>query len=460
MNHVRRQFVTNGFLAVFALVSVAGVGAFLRWRQQSVPAQSAERLLPCLADGEPDWLSFAKGGREVRLVRRAGTTDSWFTQFPANSPGDSATIRGVISALRGMRVIRRIERASIGNLIALGLEPPRYIWYLGVGGSEFALSFGGQASDFRGGRYLMLSGPPNAAAFVYVVDANSAALDLTPEQVIDSRLVHANDNDVREIVFRSGKVTFHARKNQDVDHWFEVEQPRSRLENARIVQLLHEVRLLKGTHFARLPQLPPQGGQPWAALRLVLATREIAIEMTSPCAEATGLTTARVSGDETTVACADFSPLIAILSQEAETWRDTRLFTLRTDQVESVRTSLRGEKIDLRREGTAFTMGNANIVQVDLQAGNEFLTALLEARGQVVFANLQSVRPVFTSGDYLQIRSSVIGQQDEYQEKLFVGLPMTNGERFVKRAEDDAVLRISEATAELLQMDAQAFNRD
>jgi hypothetical protein len=116
--------------------------------------------------------------------------------------------------------------------------------------------------------------------------------------------------------------------------------------------------------------------------------------------------------------------------------------------------------MDLRREGTAFTMEGTNSVQVDLQAGNEFLTALLAARGQVVSTNPPPTHPVFASDDYLQIRSSVIGKQDEYREKLLVGPSTANGDRFVKRAEDDAVLRISEATAELLRMNAQSSKHD
>ena len=278
--------------------------------------------------------------------------------------------------------------------------------------------------------------------------------------MIDSRLVQANDHDVREIVFRSTPTTFHARKDEGVGHWFEVEEPHMRLENAKIAQLLNEVRILKGERFTNLPQFTPQGGQPSAVLRLVFPAREIAVELMSPCAEATGLTAVRVSDDGTTVTCADFSRLLAILSQEAETWRDTRLFTLRTDQVESVRASFRGEGVELRREGIAFTMESANPVQVDLQAGNEFLTALLAARGRVVSTKSASMHPVFASGEYLQIRSSVMGEQDEYQEKLIVGPSTANGDQFVKRAEDDAVLRISEATAELLRMDAQSFKRD
>jgi len=461
MNYVRRQLVTNGILVIVALAS--GVGASLPWRKQSVSAQSAESLLPRLVDGEPDFLSLSRGGREVRLLRRAGTTDSWFAPLPVTVPGDSATIKAVISALRGIRVIRRIERApnSVArNLTDLGLDPPRFAWHLSVGGNELTLSFGEQVSDFRGGRYLTLSGPLSAAGFIFVVDANSAALDLTPEQVIDSRLVHANDDDVREIVFESAQAAFHARSNDEVDHWFEVEQPHLRLENAKIAQLLNEVSLLKGKHFMNLAQFTPQRGQPSAVLRLVLPAREIAVELMSPCAEAPGLTTARVSDNGTAVACADFSPLLAILSQEAETWRDTRLFTLRTDQVESVRTSFRGERTDLRREGTAFAMEGKNSVQVDIQAGNEFLTALLAARGQVVSTKSPLSRLLFASGDYLQIRSSVMGKQDEYQEKLLVGPLTADGDRLVKRAEDDAVLRISEATAELLRMDAPSFKRD
>jgi len=145
MNYVRSQLFTNGILVVAALASVAGVGASLRLREQSVSAQGTEPLLPGLIDGQPDFLSLARGGREVRLVRREGTNDSWFAALPVNRPGDSARIRAVISALRGIRVIRRIERApngATGNLMDLGLEPPRFAWHLGVGGNKFTLSFG------------------------------------------------------------------------------------------------------------------------------------------------------------------------------------------------------------------------------------------------------------------------------------------------------------------------------
>lgn len=461
MNYVRCQLAINGILLVVALASIAGVSAFRHSHKQSVSPERAEMVLPCLAEHEPDFLSFAKGGGAVHLIRRASTTDTWFAPLPVNSPGDSARIKEAISALRGMRVIRRIERVPNNtaiNLRDLGLEPPAFTWQVGIGGNKLAISFGERASDFRGGRYLMLSGlSNNVANLVYVVDVNSAALDLTPEEVIDSRLVLANDNDIREMVFKSPQTVFHVRKDEDTDHWFEFEPPHSRLDSAKMAQLLTEVRLLKGKHFTNLTQVTPQGGQPSTVLKLVLPDREIEVDVMIPCDDAPGLTVVRVSDHGATVSCADFSALLNLLSQEAERWRDTHLFSLRTDQVESVSTKFRGERTDLRREGTAFTLETKKTVQVDIQAGNELLTVLLAARGQVVTTESPLMHATFSSGDYLQIRSSVIGKLDEYQEKLLVASSTVKGERFVKRLEDAAVLRISEATAELLRLDAQSF---
>jgi hypothetical protein len=463
MNYVGRQLVANGILIIAALASMAVAGASLRLRKQNVPGEKAQPLLPVLVNDKPVFLALVRGAQEVHLVKNPGTTDSWFAQSPVNSPGDSAAINAAVTALRGIQVIRRIERVpndNPRNLSDLGLEKPRFIWQLGVGNNKWTLTFGDQAPGFRGGTYLTLAGPTHSSTIAYVVDANNAALDLMPEQVIDSRLIHTNGLDVREIEFESPQVSFHARHDEEVDHWFEVEQPRSRLESGKFSQLLNELRLLKGKHFTDLSQVTTKGDHPAAVLRLLLPSREIEIEILSPCLQAPDLMTARVSGDATTVACADFSPLLAILSQEAQTWRDTRLFALRTDQVESVRRSTRGERMALRREGMGFTIDSANPVQVDIQTGNEFLTALLAARGQAVSANTISTRTVFDLGDYLQIHSSVVGRRGEYQEKLLVGPPTASGDRFVKRAQDNAVLRISEATAELLRMDLDSFKRN
>jgi len=275
--------------------------------------------------------------------------------------------------------------------------------------------------------------------------------------MIDARLIRATESDIRAIGFETPDTHFHVRQEENTGHWFETDPPRSRVDSAKVAELLREVTSLNGKHFTSLRQPTHKEEQPRSVLKLVLKSREITLEQLGSCAQAPADSRVRVSGDTTTEACADFAPLLARFKQEAESWRDTRLFTLQTDQVESIRTSLGGEIAELTRDGTAFRFGRANAVNVDIETGNEYLSELLATRGQYAPDPSHSTHRVFESSDYLQVSSSVVGKQGEYNERLFLGPFVAGGNRLVQRAEDQTILVISPATAQLLQMNARSL---
>jgi hypothetical protein len=54
---------------------------------------------------------------------------------------------------------------------------------------------------------------------------------------------------------------------------------------------------------------------------------------------------------------------------------------------------------------------------------------------------------------FLQLRSAVVGSTDAYEERILVGHAMPNGERWVKRVIDSAMLRIDASSAASLLAD-------
>jgi hypothetical protein len=106
-----------------------------------------------------------------------------------------------------------------------------------------------------------------------------------------------------------------------------------------------------------------------------------------------------------------------------------------------------------------FTLDKQGTRLVTLEAGNDYLGQLLSAHGQAIAPDRLPPSAQFDVRQYVRLRSSVVGKDDDYEEKLLVGPSAVDGGRLVRRVDDDVVLKIDKPTADLFGT-AQLFQTE
>jgi hypothetical protein len=183
----------------------------------------------------------------------------------------------------------------------------------------------------------------------------------------------------------------------------------------------------------------------------------VQVEFYAKCDKQAGLGRVRVSGALDAMACADIQGLTTALERAPADWIDDRLFSLRGDEVESLTVNVRGQSLELEREGSSFLLRRPESRRVDIDTGNDVLGTLVMLRGELGPENANLVRFDSESSDFVQLRSSVVGISDHYDERILIGPVLVDGTRWVKRLSDGTLLRIDAPTASSLSVDATAL---
>ena len=178
----------------------------------------------------------------------------------------------------------------------------------------------------------------------------------------------------------------------------------------------------------------------------------IRLEFGGPCEGEPESFLVAVTGSEDFTACADTRALLAKLEGGASDWVDSQLFSLRPDELESLDEESSSHSLHLERWESAFRITGGAAHRIDLETGNRLVLALLATRGKLVNPSIIGVPP-FDDRNFVLVRSAVIGDTDRFEERVLVGPALANGDRYVKRVADGAVLRLSAADVTSLLLD-------
>jgi hypothetical protein len=346
---------------------------------------------------------------------------------------------------------------SSSELRRFGLESPEFVWGITSRNQAWTLSFGKQVPGPGGGIYVALSTPLRHVPQVYAVDADIEALDLLSSNHLEPALGLPRESDIFELRFESARTSFHVRRNQNTERWFEVERPGWRVDHEQVLKLLSSLTTLGSVRAPQSPKPVAEDDGLFGVLILSASAGETEIQFMGHCPGDVALTRMRTSRARTTESCADTSVVAQPLVRGLR--RDMRLFTLRVDEVESFRMSIGGEVAELRRDGMGFTLDKQGTRLVTLEAGNDYLGQLLSAHGQAIAPDRLPPSAQFDVRQYVRLRSSVVGKDDDYEEKLLVGPSAVDGGRLVRRVDDDVVLKIDKPTADLFGT-AQLFQTE
>lgn len=459
MNRVRSQILWDGILFAFALASGAAVLAVRKCAPETSAYGEAASLFGSMSREQPRRVGLSRDGRTVQVANRSSDSDTphWYAEKPWKRAGDPVAIDAAMSALRGLQVVRQLEsgpRATVDRLRAYGLDQPRCSWQLEFDGTALALNIGANAPSPRGGTYVELNDSARGHQ-VYVVQGDVSRLDSYPEELLEARLLPYVPSDFRELGIDSDHN--HGKYQCDATHarWFEAEGQHRRVDREQIGELLLGLTNLKADRLlvsadTTLRNLDDR----FAAVTLGLDSSkvQVRVELHRNCPDHPGLSLLIVSGADDTLACANVEQLANMLDAQASSWVDTHLFSLRTDEVESLALQLEGRSLTLEREGSAFLLRGLESHPIDIDTGNEVVQKLVSTHGTLATTRSVSASD-FDPNTFVELRSAVVGLSEHYEERVIFGPIASNGERWVKRISDSAAMRIDSKTDSLLRLE-------
>jgi hypothetical protein len=461
MRRVARQMALDGVLLVLALA--AGLLVLVAKRNPSVTgqAESAAALFPSLSDSQPHRLTLTRDGQDAHLFNRASSPDSsdWVVESPWKRTADTATIDAAIAALRDIRLVRKlggVPQVSPAGLRTLGLDRPQCAWHVEIDGAHWTLELGAPAPPPRGGTYVAVSGPTTPTRQFYVVSGDSSKLFLQPEQLLEPRLLPFVPSEFRELAIETehwqAKYSFDGSRGR----WFEADGQRRRISRELIDRVLFDLSNLKGEHF-----LTPASAlskslfrkQATITLRVDKDPSTIQLALLGGCEGQPALSVLSVTGTQDVTACANVQDLQARLDAGGPAWVDRHLFSLRMDEVERLAMQVDGRLLELERYESRFRVLGNDPRAIDINTGNDALQALVSIQGTLQEGTHKPVSSQMAETNFIELRSLVATSANNLEERVLVGPATPNGERWVRRMSDSALLEVDATNARSLVAD-------
>ena len=434
----------SGAIAALACISTVAVFAT---RDVVTTGESAARertLFASFRSEDITRLELLETGQKVAVERSApaGGAAQFKLVEPVKENADPATVDKFLSALGSARGLRPVEPGP--TPASLGLDKP--VLRVTVQGPKhsYHLALGGNAPTPEGARYVQASSDHEAPGSWVV--AKSVADDLSVE--LDAfrlrSLVPVNEADVTRITIRGPKSNIDLQRSSGTN--FLIAAEGQVLANRETLKsLFFQLGRLTASAFLSESEAETALGPLRTHIELALkdAKSSLRFEVGGSCpGDPTQLVVVRRAPDVQR-ACAP-RELEATLALAPSDFVDRRAFSLRADEVEELQISGGKGKFDLLRKGSGFVLHTSTESQVELEAGNQRITELLEAEGErlpVETAKLSSLglEPAASS---VTLRSSAARETDVVQQVVRVGNRDATGNLLVYREQDGVLLRI------------------
>ena len=434
-------------LAAAAVTSVLAVLATQKTPTTGERDARAKNLLPVWHADEIRRIELRAKSGSVTLER---DHDDWTVHTPEPEPAEDAAVTKLVSAVGFATPVRRLEGA---DLASHGLNHPRATLTLEMGGEKLVLSLGDDAPAPAGGAYVALDGG-GAARTGGVVSADVAKLFATTVDDLRRRaLAPLGRRDVSELVIErsSGKL----RLVRGPGLAFRLDGA-ERAERDATEPLFAALSHLDATRFLTVGAAElAQKGAP--LMRVTLIPREkpaekLALELGGACPGAPSELVAIVRAPRVRAACVP-EAILGPLSVERDALVDRHPFAARKDEVEALVLERAGKRLSLERRGTAFLLREPSEAQVELDAGNRRIEAMVRAEAEPVAHPDAKALGLDPAEGHVTLR--VIGDDDKgAEEKLDMGKTAPDGTLYLRRVEDGAVLALGRESARAFLVDS------
>ena len=415
----------------------------------------ARNLLSIFDADQVTRLELVSAGQKL-AIERAPASDGGSATFtlvePVKELADAATADKFLSGLAGARVLRAVEAGP--PLASFGLDKPSLRVNVRMAKRSYRLALGGSAPAPEGARYVQVSSDDDSPKVVVV--SKSVAEDLAVE--LDAfrlkSLVSANEADVTRISIASPRSKVVLRRSTGTNFVIEGE-PQVLADRETVKSLFFQLSRLSANSFLSASDAEAALGPDRARFELELKGSKdvIRFEAGGSCpSDASQLVILRRSPTAQS-ACAA-RELEATLRLESGDFVDRHAFSLHADEVEELDMTGGKSKFALVRKGSGFVLHGATDSQVELEAGNQRITALLDALGEPVKDAKPSELGLEPAASTVTLRSSASRDSDVVQQVVRVGTRDAQGNLLVYREQDKVTLRVTRELARAFTIDS------
>ena len=443
--------------AVIGVLACASAGAIWATRDVASTKDSAgrdHRLLPVFRSEDVKRLELSSAGQKVTLERAAGDggAAAFLLVEPVKELADAAAVGRFLSGLASARALRPVEPGP--PLSSFGLDNPSLRVNVRTAKSSYQLALGGNAPTPEGARYLQVVSADGATQLVVVSKSVAEDLALELDAFRTKSLVSVSEADVARITITSPtlNVTLHRRAGTG----FMLDgEPQVLAERETLKSLFFQLGRLSAISFLSAHDAEAALGP--ARAHFELETKDpkqiIRFDAGGSCpGDPSRLVIMRRAPDAQS-ACAA-RELEATLKLEAADFADRHAFSLRVDEVEELDITGGPNKFALVRKGSSFVLHGSNDTQVELEAGNQRITALLEALGERVPQPKLNELGLDPAPITITLRSSASRDSAVMRQVVRVGNKDASGNQLVYREQDGVALRIPHELARAFALDS------
>ncbi|MEO6601348.1 MAG: DUF4340 domain-containing protein [Polyangiaceae bacterium] len=449
-----RGTLLNASIALLAGASVIAVVATRNVASTKDSEGRARNLLPVFRREDATRVELRRAEQKIAFARTGNDGGSAVFSLiePVRELADGSTVDKFLSVLGDARALRPVERGPA--LSTFGLDKPALRIAVQTPKRAYHVALGGPAPTPPGARYVQVD-TGDGAPDIYVV-SKSVADDLNVE--LDAfrlrSLVSVSEADVTRVTITSPTLNIALRRSTGTSFLVEGE-PKLLADRETMRSLFFQLGRLSATEFLSATEGEAALGTERA--HFVLESKDskipIAFDAGGSCpGDPSQLVIVRRSPDVQS-GCAP-RELEATLKLLPSDFQDRHPFSLHTDEVEELDISGGQQKFVLKRKGTGFLLHQATETQVELEAGNQRIQALLEAQGERVEGAKLRELGLEPAAITVTLRSSAARDTDVVQQVVRVGNTSTAGELFVYREQDGVVLRLPRAQARAFALDS------
>lgn len=446
---MQRSLLINGALVALAL------GTFgLVWATREAPTTSERlarknQLFPEFRRERIERLTLSQANSTLELRREDG---EFQIVRPWQERADIASVNKWLSAADMATVERPAEGVSDERA---GFGSSAYRVTLAAPGKPMTLTLGGPAPAPSGARYARVES--DGRVLTYVVRGSVASeLEVPFETFRETRMLEYGKRELAKIKVESpaGAVELEQREHGAFflrvgDAW-ELARPDG------LRRITEQLARFSSELFVEPEQA--RAALATAAVHLQLEPKDAAagpvtISLGGKCPknEQQALLLREQPGRAARAGCVDAS-LVSGLSLDRDSLRLLGPFAAETDEVEELFVARGARKLDLARKDKAFVLRAPSRADVPLDVGNQRISAILGAEGELATTELVG------SGDG-EIRIQVSGgdEASHREERVVLGKPRADKSVCFQRLADHVTRCVTEAQAASLEPDARAL---
>ena len=412
-----------------------------------------QNLLSAFRAADAKRLELMIDGKKVALLRDgdAEGTSTFRLVEPVKELADAATVDKFLSALADAHRLRPVEPGPAPS--ALGLDKPSLQVLVQTAKQTYRLALGGAAPAPSGARYVRVIVDDGAPSTVVVGKSVVEDLSINLDAFRLRSLTDVGESDVTRIDIQDPKGQVTLRRGTAGS--FLLEGASAVLADRAIVKsLFFQLSRLSASQFLKESEATPALGPD--AAHVELTTRDpkqtLRFDVGGNCpSDPSQLVLVRRAPDAQS-ACTT-REIEATLRLARDDFEDRHAFSLHVDEVEELDVSSGKSKFALVRKGSGFVLHAGSEAQVELEAGNQRILALLEAEGErVENAKLRELG-LEPKANSVTLRSAAARDSEVVLQVVRVGNKDPQGNLLVYREQDGVVLRLPREQARAFAID-------